>query len=357
MATKKQSPAPKSSAAGKTAVSKGKALSKPIDPVELTVRNKLDPEAIFIPQAVKRSIVTMDEVSTLLQDIPVPVDPLDLEQSISNDKNKNLAKISLPDELLESGVVTRPLGAFPRAVLEASLSQLMAGNNSFTSAMLYRTMTGRSSSESVTAEQQRMVEKAMNQLMFTPLNIDLKLYAENGEVEGDGQLRGPIVPAEQIKMNVAGNSCTAYQITNLPIIYRFCMATKGLTMTPIQLLSISNMSYTKRNLAILNDLQRRIAPLIYPVEGEYVRPAPLLISYDSIYEVAKEDADDSVVTPVFKKRVRETVKQILDTWVAGKYLSKWENVTERREFVACKLFFPPKGPPELPGDPIRKLHD
>lgn len=326
---------------------RAKSAAKAKDPLELIIANKAEPGKLFLPQAVKRSVVTMEEVSTILQELPVHTD---IEQRISKDKKSAPTKISLSDEVLESGVVTGPLSPTTRAVLEATLSQLMAGNHSFTSAMLYRTMTGRSTSESVTAEQQMMVDEAMNQLMFTPLHIDLKMYSENGDVEGDGQLRGPIVPAEQITMNIAGNTCTAYQITNLPIIYRFCMATNSLTMTPISLLSIGDMSYTKRNLAILNTLQRRIAPIIYPVAAIYQKPAPLTIPYESIYEVAEEDTGKAL-SPVQKKRIRETVSKILNAWVDGKYLSKWEDLKQGNEIYACKLHFPKNGPPELPEVP------
>lgn len=320
-----------------------KGSEQPKDPVELVIANKTAPHKIFLPQPIKSSAVTMEDVTSILKEIPFQAD---IEQRISKDKKAAPTKISLSDEVLESGVVTGPLNPIARAVLEATLSQLMAGNNTFTSAMLYRTMTGRATGESVTAEQQIMVEDAMNQLMFTPLHIDLKMYTEDG-IEGDGQLRGPIVPAEQITMNIAGNTCTAYQITNLPIIYRFCKATNSLTMTPISFLSISDMSYTKRNLAILNTLQRKIAPIIYPVSGTYQRHPPLVIRYNDIYEVAALDTGKSL-SPVQKKRIRETVAKILDTWIKGKYIASWEEIKEGKEFYACQITFPKNGPPELP---------
>lgn len=351
-ASKKPAASPKKSPDTKTKAAGQAAHEGSLDPVELALLQKVQPDHIYLPQKVKRSLVTMEEVTTILQDIPITDQ---IEETISRKNKKTVPKVSVSDELLESGIVNRHLSELHRAVIDAVLSQLAAGNQVFTAAMLYRTMTGKEAGNTIHKDRQEMVDEAMTQLMYSPLHIDLTLYGKDGTIGGEGVLDGPVLPAERIKVNIHGQSCTAYQITNMPILYRLCVASKGLTVTPLQILSVG-MNYTNRNLAILNVLHRKIAPLIYPVSGEYSKPEPLVIPYTTIYEAAMEISENSVTAvrgkqpsnqAIFKKRVRTVVETILNTWVEGKFLKKWEDLREGREFVACKLYFPDK-PPRMP---------
>lgn len=317
---------------------------KQFDGVERALLQTLRPQDIYQPQRVKRSVVTINQVTNILHDIPITEQ---LEEAISSQKKTLRNRVSLSDDVLDSGILAKSITEVHIAVLGAVLSQLDAGNTVFTSAMLYRAMTGKDSGTYVHRERQEMIDQFMDQLMYTPLKIDMKLYDEFG-VDVDASLDGPILPAERIKVNISGQTCTAYQITKVPLIYRFARATKGLTLTPIEMLAM-DMNYTTRNIVILTILHRRTAPYLYPMDGAYKKPDPLFIHYIDIYDAAKEVAEsESKNQAVYRRRIREAVASILDTWVRDKYIERWEDVKEGREYIGCRIYFPQAAPPQLP---------
>lgn len=320
------------------------------NPVEQEIGEAVRNMAIagYTPNSVQSSVVTTDALTSLWKSAQAfdAFERTGDESKLPKNRKSvnNVAKITLADEVLEKAA---PLGEFQRAVLEAVLSEMVAGNMAWSSSMLYRTMTGKSNRESVSQEQQRMVDEAMTQLMYTPLHIDLHDFADSNEIgQGEAILDGPILPAERLTMSISGNSVASYRVTALPIIFRFCSITKSITMTPISFLSVG-ISYTQRNLAILNAMQRYVAPLIYPTVGNYKRPAPLIIPYDSLYEIALEGSDAEATFTV-KQRIRDTVHTILDTWAQNGYITKWESVRERRSYVAVRIHFPGKQPKIAP---------
>lgn len=314
------------------------------DGVERALLQTLRPQEVYLPQRVKRSVVTIDEVTNILHDIPITEQ---LEEAISSQKKTPLNRVSLSDDVLDSGILAKSITEVHIAALGAVLSQLDAGNTVFTAAMLYRAMTAKDAGVFVHRERQEMVDRIMDQLMYTPLKIDMKLYDKFG-VDVDASLDGPILPAERIKVNISGQTCTAYQITKVPLIYRFARATKGLTLTPIEMLAV-DMNYTNRNIVVLTLLHRRIAPYIYPTDGVYQKPAPLDISYADIYDAAEEVAEkESTNQAVFRRRIRATIAGILDTWVERRYIESWEDIREGRAYIGCRIHFTQDAPPTLP---------
>lgn len=317
---------------------------KQFDGVERALLKRLQPNEIYLPQRVKRSVVTIDEVTSILHDTPITEQ---LEEAISSQKKTPLNRVSISDDVLDSGILSNAITEVHIAALNAVLSQLDAGNTVFTASMLYRAMTGKDSGVFVHKERQEMVDHIMDQLMYTPLKIDMKLYDEFG-VDVDASLDGPILPAERIKVNISGQTCTAYQITKVPLIYRFARATKSLNLTPIGMLAV-DMNYTNRNIVILTLLHRRTAPYIYPMDGVYKQSEPLLIRYSDIYDAAQEVAETETSNQsVFRRRIRGVVASILDTWIANGYIQSWEDVKEGREYLGCRIHFPKDAPPSLP---------
>lgn len=324
------------------------ALWNPVEKKLGEAVQKMSDSQGYVPNVVPGSVVTTNALTPLWKNAKsfAAFERTGDETKLPKTRKSvnNVAKITLSDDVLEKAA---PLGEFQRAVLEAVLSEMAAGNLAWSSSMLYRTMTGKTNGESVSQEQQKMVDDAMTQLMYTPLHIDLHDFAGSEDIgPGDAVLDGPILPAERITMNLSGIPVSSYRVVALPIIFRFCSITKSITMTPISFLSIG-ISYTQRNIAILNMMQRNVAPLIYPTEGVYKKPAPLIIHYESIYEVALEGSSVESSFTV-KQRIRETVHTILDTWAKHGYIAKWDSIKERRSYVAVRIFFPNRQPTPPP---------
>lgn len=326
------------------------ATQTQMENVEMTVLAKITPEA-YHPRRVHNALVTMEEVTSILDDVVLT--PTDLEESISSRRKQPVETISVSDEL----DAIRSLTEGHRAVLDAVLSQLAAGNSIITSGMIYRTMSGKSSDAFIHQSSIQMVDKYMQDLMYTPMRINMPITTSDGEAAG-GILDGPILPAERITIKMSGAKCTAYQISTLPIVFRYARALQSISVSPIALRNIPDMSYTARNINILNILHRKVAPLLYPPTGRYVRPQPLVIEYQPLFDTVIDK--NSAQMAVMRRRVRTVVASILNTWVNNGTIAKWEELKDGLSFSACRIYFPDSDPPlqpvyrQLPS--VEKLH-
>ena len=324
-----------------------------LESAEKTVMRKIVEGRNYPTKPVKRSVVTLEEVTDILNETTA-ITAEELEQRISKTKRKTVQKVALAETLLEqNNVITKPLGNFQRAVLEAALSHLAAGNNVVTSDMLYRAMTGRAWTDRASDLQTKTIDDAMEQLMYTKIKIKLDTSKALG-ANSSGSISGPILPAERVTVTLNGASCSAYRFVTMPIIFRYCIVSNGMVITPLAMLNIPSISYTKRTLSVLNMLTRTIAPILYPVVGFYVKQKPLTISYEQIYETAASEAAGEAVPlekitqdSTFRKRIRAITKNILDTWVKEGYLSSWSQRKEGKVIIGVEVRFPNK-PPELP---------
>mgnify|MGYP000027078467 FL=1 len=317
----------------------------------------------YIPHHVGQSVVTLDDQSTkqLLGNITLSniSTPEQLEEAMTpSTASMTTQKVSLPEEVLDTSIATRNLTEMHRAVIEAVLSQLHAGNKSFTSSMVYRTLCGKGTNFCVHREQQDMVESIMTDLMYTPLSIELGIYDDKGNT-GVGVMESAIIPAEKLQVTISGVKCTAYKVTKLPAILRFCYDTGTLAVTPMDLLSV-DINFTTKNLILLNILQRQVAPLLYPTTGEaYTRPAPLELPYSMFYDAAMEASStkEQANETQFKARIRKTLAIIMDTWQAGHYIEKWTPLKVGNQYNSFRIYFPKNAPPALPeADQTRLNH-
>ena len=321
----------------------------------------MEPSQNYIPRPVGQSVVTLDDQSTqqLLGNITLSniSTPEKLEEAMTpSSAGTTTQKVSLPEEVLDTSIATRNLTEMHRALIEAVLSQLHAGSTSFTSSMLYRTLCGKDASFCVHREQQDMVEDLMTDLMYTPLSIELDIYDEKGN-SGIGLMESAIIPEEKLQVTISGMKCTAYKVTKLPAILRFCYDTNTLAVTPMDLLSV-DINFTSKNLVLLNILQRQVAPLLYPTSGEpYTRPEPLELPYRMFYDAAMETSvkKEQPYETQFKIRVRKTLEVILDTWKSRHYIEDWIPIKIGNRYRAFRIYFPKNPPPELPESDASEL--
>ena len=334
-----------------TAFSVGKTISA----------ERTDPSSNYIPKPVGQSVVTLDDSSTkqILGNITLNNvnTPEKLEQAITpGSAGTTMQKVSVPEEVLDSSITTRNLTEMHRALIEAVLSQLHAGNSRFTPAMLYRTLCGKDPSFCVHRAQQDMIEDMMFDLMYTPLSIELGICDDNGNA-GTAVLESAIIPAEKLKITISGMQCTGYRVTKLPSILQFCYDTNNLSVTPMDLLSV-DINFTSKNLVLLNILQRQVAPLLYPTSGgPYSQPDPLELQYSMFYDASRETTSkkEQANEAQFKTRVRKTLATILDTWKEKHYIDKWMPLKVGNQYSSFRIYFPKNPPPSLPETVLPEL--
>lgn len=321
-----------------------------LDPVEKAVMRGFEPDSIYLPQPIRHSVVTSEQVTDILHDIPAS----EIEDAIANSNPSKLSKVSLDDDIVKESTSLAVFTEFDRAVVEGVMALLVGGNLIMTSAMIYRAMTGKTNSEYVSAEQKKSVDTSMQKCMTTLFSVDINMPDENG-MPVTADFSGAVIPAERIRVNVAYTRTTAYQILKTPALYRLCVKSEGLTLTPLDVLNI-HMNYTKRNLAILNYLQRRIAPLIYPYRNgeekgpvKYTKSKPILIKYKELYDMAiVEDGKEKKESypSTFKARIRDTAHTIFNAWVDAGYLGGWDDVSiaAKNIITGVRLSFPEAAP-------------
>ena len=325
----------------------GQVVLTEFDPIEETLSQnpsvKTNP---FFPVRVNQSISTTNAVSGLFQRLGSPTIAQDVETK-ANGKAAN-AKIIVDTANI---VIDGDFSEFDRAVLEAVLSQLAAGNRMMTPAMIFRTMSGKDVGVDVSPDMVAAVDHSISKCMYTA--AILPIFDQKGKIIQT--LDGQILSVVRSKQNVSGQKVLTYEVQSLPPIYQFCRAINAVTYSPIQMLS-APMTYTRRSLAIMNALQRAVAPFVWNAAGTCMQcadgksgyqPPPITISYDDIYELAsaqdkedpseQEDNGKSKYTWYLISKSRETVSRILDYWITQNYIKSWKNTSRGRKIISVSI--------------------
>lgn len=323
--------------------------SQSLDPVEESIRTNLPaPSGVYFPSSVQKSFSTSDAMSAIFNNLSmtqVPEDFLLAQSRIAR------AKIMVDTNKL---ILPSTFSEFDRAVLEAVLAQLAAGNKVMTSSMIFRTMSGKSRGTNISDDMLEAVDNSITKCMLTPFMLPLR-DEETGEVQ---TFDGTVLNVIRNTRNVAGHMVNTYEVQSIPAIYQFCKAINAVTYSPIDMLSVP-MSATKRSLAILNALQRAVAPFVWNSLGEnmvdleskdVVTPTPITILYEALYEVAAEqDGKEYECDENGKKKVswylidkaRKTTETVLNYWKQMGYIKDWKQNKRAQKIDSLTVtFFP-----------------
>ena len=77
------------------------------------------------------------------------------------------------------------------------------------------------------------------------------------------------------EFSVSGNIALAYEIQNVPLLFRYCQENGSLIYSPIEMNAIEGLAMTKRSVAIMNYLQRIVVPNVFnihfhPISKKYL---------------------------------------------------------------------------------------
>ena len=330
----------------------------------------------FYPAIVKRSIVvSSDEMEDiLLHNAKTSMTRENLKElklidedegEVAAETSKSTKMVTMSEEVLSPLIQNAGLTTYDRAVLEAIYSQLMASENEsnaiFTIRGIFRTMCGTQNSKiSVSRAQQERIMESVLRLMQTLVSVEVKGKLGDGT---DASLKRwvTLVPAVLDSINIGGNITTSVRVTSFPEFLSYANSNKGLAATPLDLLNIPGVSVTERNMAIINYLQHQITPFTYGYDSDErratLKDASILpIDYQGIYEAAdvkpkRTAAADTAKKPsytgIYMKRVRETVRIILDCWKEKGYIKDYydKEVAHQRSIPAVILVLPDTMPP------------
>jgi hypothetical protein len=298
---------------------------------EKAMMTVIRPDSGFTPMVPNVNISTNDDVSFILKNLEIPDD---VNEHVDS-KFLNIAKVSISDNAIEENIKANKITEYDRAVLEACYSQILGTKESnsngatFTTSMIYKTMTGKTEGHYISLEQQRVIDESITKCMYTPVSVEVIDVDKNGNMISY-TLSGPLLPATRASVTIQGTRASAYKIDTMPVFLKYCIGTDNISAMPLQMLSVE-MNYTKKSLSILNVLQRFVSPVVYrqwdDTSGNV--PDPITLEYSIFYE---SDSEYDKTRPG-KKRVRDTVHFILDDWVGKNYISKWRDIIGKRNAV------------------------
>lgn len=345
------------------------------DPVEQSVAEDLPQSSsgVYVPVPVQKSFSTTSAVTEIFDSLPVSVSE---EELLLNSKTAR-AKVTVDTSNLvfAQNSFAPTFTEFDRAVLEAVLGQLASGNKVMTPGMLFRTMSGKETGTDISDDMLKAVDDSITKCMYTPVILRI-VDKETGKTTQT--LDGTVLNIVRNRRNVVGHMVPTYEVQSIPIIYTYCKAMNAVTYSPIEMLSVP-MSMTKRSLAIMNTLQRAVAPYVWSSEGEAmlsldegsnVVPPTITIEYESLYDIAaaqdtpKPGEEEVEIDPktgkkkrswFLESKARESVACVLDYWVSMGYIRDWENNKRGRKVVSLSIHLHPIDQRFLPLPELKAL--
>lgn len=232
----------------------------------------------------------------------------------------------MTSKLTEEGVAitifAKNLTYFDKAVHNAVLSLIVAGNNYMTTQQILNVMTGCETSEGVhyTAGQLARVRESLHRLIC--VNVGFKaeedsLYLQTTE-NPIKKYFGPILKIERVIYDANGNETDGYRFMGnvneedeLPILYQYALSKNQIQSMPVSLLATPGQ---KNELYI--QLQEYLRTRIAPLESNKGKKYTNKILIASVLEALdiKEDNTNTNTFRTVKKRIIAHIDTILTAW-------------------------------------------
>lgn len=245
----------------------------------------------------------------------------------------------MTSKLTEEGVAitifAKNLTYFDKAVHNAVLSLIVAGNNYMTTQQILNVMTGCETSEGVhyTAGQLARVRESLHRLIC--VNVGFKaeedsLYLQTTE-NPIKKYFGPILKIERVIYDANGNETDGYRFMGnvneedeLPILYQYALSKNQIQSMPVSLLATPGQK-NELYIQLQEYLRTRIAPLESNKGKKYTNKILLSTLLEELQLIREDNQNNN--TRMLKKRVAEYIDTILTAWSQENGLIdsyKWE---------------------------------
>lgn len=283
-------------------------------------------ELVIVPKVPEQAVKTKDNVSNFITQnmLDAGEQLIELEKK-GRIKQQIRTKVSFSYEGIDI-LAKKEFNLFDQEVHDAVVSLYLAENKFISPAMVYRAMTGKTNSESITATKLKKVEDSIDKCMFSKLSIDA---SEGAALYGYDQAiySGPLLSAEKVSVSMGGNRIIAYRVNVEPLLYRYAKACKQISAVDIKLLD-TPIRKEDDTIVLQGYLLRRIESI------KSDKKIDRNILFDDIYEVLGVDKSQRVKV----QRIREYIKEILEYWVEKDYIGRFEFVMQGRTFYGITIF-------------------
>lgn len=163
--------------------------------------------------------------------------------------------------------LSKPMTQYDREVHNAVVTIMKAGNSNFTTAQIWKTLSG--SSKSPTRKQAEQIEKSIEKQWRTMAHVNFSQEARGRELDIDGEpvtstrIDAHMLELEKIRLETAnGRVVEGYRLLAIPVLYRHAAALNQVISYPVKLLDTASVaSNTTTNILIKKYLLRRIGEM------------------------------------------------------------------------------------------------
>lgn len=276
---------------------------------------------------------------------------------VSGEKGKRkeittLVKLDYDETQTGTALTCANMTEYERQVSDAVISLFLYGDPShlMTADMIYRTMTGQSSS-SVKAPpgQKAAITKFMNKWSGVRVTVDCSeemrkrgLTDKNGKPIKQFLFDEYYLITRRVRAKTGSETVTAWQIITMPVILRYCEMTKQLLTVPAKMLDIKEVTTGGHSTTVsVQNNADRIA-----VKGNLLRKIKTMqgkkhnkqewsniISFDTVLEeIGLQDADK-----IKRQRIREYIFNCLDYWKAEHFIAGYKQRTKGRAITGVEI--------------------
>jgi hypothetical protein len=156
--------------------------------------------------------------------------------------------------------------------------------------------------------------------------------ARNQDVK-EAKIDGYMLPVTSVYVKMASNGkeVVAYKLLDKPLLYKYAERLKQIITVPFELLNIKGASDTEDVTVLKNYLLRRIELM----KNGNNNVESYNISYKKIYELLNVSEQNSVSNNAWYLKtsdIRKTVKEILDYWKEIRYISKYSEYIDSKDY-------------------------
>lgn len=253
----------------------------------------------------------------------------------------------------------RPFTEYDRNVYNAVVSLYAQGDpqHVMSPAMIYRAMTGLPEASNPSPQQIGAVSRSIDKMRFTRVRIDCteELKQRKAQLNGvpivNGKVDTYLLNADGAQVSAGGHTIEAYRINQPPVLYEYSRAVNQVLTVPADLLAIKEVDKKGVYNSFVPNTESRIQVkgyLLRRIEGMKGKNALnsniiSLTSYDKdgkhhqgIYEIYGKPEPSTKDATI----IRSFISDVLDFWIAEKYIKGYSFMKEGKKFVGVKIDIP-----------------
>ena len=229
--------------------------------------------------------------------------------------------------------LSQTLTAYDRMVYDAVCSVLFAnGDMLVTTRQIYEAFAGKTTNS---PQALGHVTRSLNKMRSTILYLDCTDHVRSIDPRAPKMVFDEnLLSFSRITFSSGGKEVSGYRFLKMPILFEYAMKVKQLITVPRALLEVETISSTDTNNLIKTYLLRRIEMM----KTKHNSITSNRIKYDAMLEYLGISAGSKVEY----KRIRDTVRTILDCWTKQGYIKGYTEVKEGRRFSGVEILYQAK---------------